>query len=350
MRASVAGLAFGVLFAGSAFGQYVISAHSGTIQYVEGTAYLNNEKVEPRSGQFPEIRETQVFRTEEGRAEVLLTPGVFLRLDETSSIQMVSSKLTDTQVEVLTGSAMVECDDLAKDNAITLRYKGNNILLMKHGLYRVDAEQGLLKVYDGEAVVKGASSELTLHKGKEAFLNGGALVAQNFDVKADDDLYRWSDRRSGYLAKANVSSANSMVAGYPTYGGIGGFGYGGYGCSGFGMWQFNPMFGMNTYIPCTGSYFSPFGYGFYSPFTVWQAPYNYGGGGITGISRNGSGSGKHTPLVPSRGVGAVASARGGNSSGAGARGSAPAASSGFSASSAGHASSGGGASGGGHGH
>ena len=38
-------------------------------------------------------------------------------------------------------------------------------------------------------------------------------MAENFDAKADDELYRWSDRRSGYLAKANVSSANSLVGG-----------------------------------------------------------------------------------------------------------------------------------------
>ena len=41
------------------------------------------------------------------------------------------------------------------------------------------------------------------------------------------------------------------------------------------------MFGMYTYVPCNGLAYSPFGYGFYSPYTVWQAPY-YGGGGVAG--------------------------------------------------------------------
>ncbi len=70
--------------------------------------------MEPKAGQFPNIKENEVFRTTEGMAEVLLTPGVFLRLGENSSIRMISSKLTDTRVEVLNGSAMVECDDLAE--------------------------------------------------------------------------------------------------------------------------------------------------------------------------------------------------------------------------------------------
>src|SRR5258708_1621156 len=219
MRASVAGLAFGVFVAGSAFGQYVISAHSGLVQYVEGSAYLNDNQVEPRSGQLPEIKDNQVFRTGEGKAEVLLTPGVFLRLSENSSVRMVSTKLTDTRVEIISGSAMVEVDDLAKDNSIMLLNKGNTILLTKHGLYRVDADAGLFKVYDGEAIVKADAEQLTLRKGKETVLSG-ALVAENFDPKADDELYRWSDRRSGYLAKANVSSASSLSSSF-------GGGYGG---------------------------------------------------------------------------------------------------------------------------
>src|SRR5258706_3442414 len=130
MRLFVAGLACGVLAAGSAFAQSVVSAHSGVVHYVDGTAYVNNERVEPKFGQFPEIKQDQELRTEEGGAEILLTPGVFLRLAENSSIRMSSNKLTDTRVEILTGSAMVECDDLAKDNAVMLLYKGSSMILV----------------------------------------------------------------------------------------------------------------------------------------------------------------------------------------------------------------------------
>ncbi len=379
MRASVAGLAIAVFAVGSAHAQYMISAHSGVVQYVEGTAYLNDNQVQPRAGEFPNIKENQVFRTSEGMAEVLLTPGVFLRMGENTSIKMVSSKLTDTRVEVLSGSAMVESDDFPKDNAVTLLAKGNEILLVKHGLYRVDADQGLFKVYDGEAIAKNESGQVTLHKGKQTLLTG-ALMAENFDPKADDELYRWSDRRSGYLAKANVSSANSIVSGGSGYGGLGygGLGYGGLGYAGLGYgglgygggfpgsclggsagfgafspWQFNPMFGMYTYVPCTGAMYSPFGYGFYSPYTVYQAPVYYGGGGGgtagTGTSRTGTGTGKHAPFIPTR-SGAVASrgssSTGGFTGGGMARGGAAMSTSSgsMSISSAGH--SGGGASGG----
>src|ERR1700732_2441748 len=117
MRLLVATLTFGVLAGNSLYAQYMISAHSGLVQYVEGKAYLKDTLVEPKFGKFLEIKENQELRIGEGRAEVLLTPGVFLRMSENSSIRMLSTRLTDTRVEILTGSVMVEYDDAPKDNA-----------------------------------------------------------------------------------------------------------------------------------------------------------------------------------------------------------------------------------------
>jgi FecR protein len=285
MRLFVAGLAYGVLAAGSAFAQSVVSAHSGVVHYVEGTAYAGTERVDPKFGQFPEIKQDQEFRTEEGRAEILLTPGVFLRVAENSSIRMVSNKLTDTRVEVLSGSAMIECDDIAKDNAVMLLYKGSSMILVKRGLYRIDTNPVRFQVYEGEAIVKGESGQLTLKSGKETSL-GSVLMAENFDKKATDDLYLWSNRRAGYLARANASSAMSMRnSGY--YGS--GYGYGsGFGFLGLGAgsslngsWRWNPMFGMYSWLPYSGVGYSPFGYSLFSPGTVYYG-YNYGGGSIYG--------------------------------------------------------------------
>ena len=172
MRLLVAALVFGVLAGSSLYAQYVISAHSGVVQYVEGKAYLNDALVEPKFGKFLEIGETQELRTEEGRTEILLTPGVFLRMSQNSSVRMVSTRLTDTRVEILTGSAMVERDDAPKDNSVMLLYKGTTMLLVKHGLYRLDADQARFQVYDGESIVKNESGQLTLKSGKRTALAG----------------------------------------------------------------------------------------------------------------------------------------------------------------------------------
>jgi hypothetical protein len=298
MRFPVAALIFGgsalILGAGSASAQAVISAHSGTVQYVEGRALLDNQVVDPKFGQFPDIKENQEFRTEEGRAEILLTPGVFLRLGENSSIRMVSNRLTDTRVELLSGSAVVECNDVPKDNSIQAIFKANSIRFEKQGLYRIDAQPAQLRVYQGEAIVTDGSGQLTVKGGKSANLDG-ALQADNFDRKDTDSLYNWSDRRAAYVAQANLVSAstvsgNSGYGGYSGYG-LGGLGFGGLGYSAYGVgydpsflggWSFNPLFGMYTWLPYSGFGFSPFGYMYYSPYTVGYAPfYGTGPGGYT---------------------------------------------------------------------
>src|ERR1039458_7667041 len=81
----------------------VISARSGLIHYVEGQVYLGDQLVETKFGVFPEVKENQQLKTEEGRAEVLLTPGVFLRLGENSSFRMITNRLIDTRLEFQIG-------------------------------------------------------------------------------------------------------------------------------------------------------------------------------------------------------------------------------------------------------
>src|ERR1700722_14051858 len=208
MRFLAVGFSLGALAAGSACAQSVISAHAGVVQYVEGRAYLNDQVVEPKAGQFPDIKENQQFRTEEGHAEILLTPGVFLRLKENSSTRMGSTRLTDTKVEILAGSAMIEGNDVPKDVSVQALYKGNAIRIEKQGLYRIDTEPARLKVYEGEAVVTDSAGQLTLKGGKETSLSG-VPVAESFDRKDQDSLYNWSDRRAAYVSQANILSANT---------------------------------------------------------------------------------------------------------------------------------------------
>ncbi len=48
-----------------------------------------------------------MLRTGQGRAEVLLTPGVFLRVGENSAIRMLDNRLLSTRVEIVSGNAIV---------------------------------------------------------------------------------------------------------------------------------------------------------------------------------------------------------------------------------------------------
>jgi len=294
-------LALAAVLTTSAWAQTVISAHSGVIHYKEGQVEVDGKPVQqdPQKGQFGDVKSGQVLEVKDGQAEILLTPGVFLRVAENSSFRMISNKLADTRVEVLSGSVIAEVGELLQDNAITLVVHGADVALQKKGLYRVDIDPSRVRVYDGEAKVTSGSHEpVTARKGREVLI-GETLEAKGFDAKQTDAFYNWCARRDQYVAEANIyaaKSARDFGMGYT------GSGYGGYG-AGTGSWMWNPWFGMFTYMPYGGMFYSPFGFGYYSPGLVGYlympgSPYYYGGGGrapMTGLNngtlaRNGSGT------------------------------------------------------------
>jgi hypothetical protein len=270
----------GLGLAAAAYGQNVISAKAGLVQYVEGRVLLEGNPLEIKYTQFPQVKDNQVLKTEEGRAEVLLSHASFLRLGENSSFRMVSSRLTDTRFEVLGGSVLVEVAELPKESQMSATVDGRTFSFHKNGLYRFDSEPASFRVYEGEAVVGDGRQSMTVRKGHLVSLDSKVLVAQRFDAKAGDELYRWASHRDSYLSMASVASARSIRDSGMSW------------LSG-GMY-FNPWYGMYTYVPMSGAFYSPFGFGFWSPGQVMYAvyPYSYGGGG--GGGRRSSGSNANT--------------------------------------------------------
>jgi len=76
-----------------------------------------------------------VGHNESGKAEVLLTPGVFLRIGSNSSVKMVSPNLTNTEVAVEEGEATVEVTEIHKQNDIRIDADGVTTRLVKNGFY-----------------------------------------------------------------------------------------------------------------------------------------------------------------------------------------------------------------------
>jgi hypothetical protein len=270
------------LSAANAPAQSVISAQSGMINYTEGQVLLNDRDIEIASGRFPQARVQDVLSTKEGRAEVLLNPGSFLRVGENSSIRLASSSLTRPSVEVLSGSVVLEVAAEGKDELVTLTWKDAVLSLVKHGVFRLDTDPAVLRVFDGEVSVSSPGHQATVGKGKMLPFDG-TWASVRFDAEQTDSLDRWSGRRASYLAMANPSAIKSS-RGFidPLYGRSTAE------CSG-GLWSLNSFYGMMTYIPCRGVYNSYYGYSFYSPQTVQALYYrppspSFTGGGGSGGS------------------------------------------------------------------
>jgi hypothetical protein len=181
---------------------------------------------------------------------------------------MVSNNLTDTQVALRQGEAMLEVDQIYKENNIHISQPGADTTVLKTGLYEFDATDQQVRVFDGKASVNTDDRKVTLKKNHEVALNSPKLKSKDFDkkeVRQSDDLYRWSSLRSEYLSQANVDAAQRYYVN-------GGFAPGWWGTG----WYWDPWFSGFTFVPAGGFFYNPFGWGFYSPVMVWRAPY-YGG-------------------------------------------------------------------------
>jgi hypothetical protein len=245
------------------------TAVPGTVNYVEGQASIGNESLDSKSVGTAELQSGQTLTTENGKAEILLTPGVYLRLGNGSSAQMIAPDLTNTQLQLDKGEAMVEVDQIHPENDIRIREDGVNTQILKTGFYDFDADHGQVRVFDGKASVLEADKKITIKSGHELALNPNKLKPTGFDKKQyaeNDDLYRWSSLRSDYLSEANVNTAQAyMVDGWYGPGWLG------------AGWYWSPWFSAYTFVPGGGFFYNPFGWGFYSPLWVSAAPwYDFG--------------------------------------------------------------------------
>ncbi len=254
------------------------SAVPGTVNYVEGQVSVADQPLDKDSVGKTTVAVGQSLDTDTGKAELLLTPGVFLREGDRSSVKMVAAGLTDTELRIDQGHAMVEVDQIYPQNNIRVQEGNATAQILKPGLYDFDLQQHQMRVFDGEAMVQEGDKQIKVKSGHDlAVTDNGPQKPQKFDKKAynGDDLYRWSSLRSDYVAEANVDAARIVVAdGWgPGYWGAG---YWGAGWGGWGGWYWDPWFSAFTFMPAGGIFYSPFGWGFYSPGLVYRAPF-YGG-------------------------------------------------------------------------
>src|SRR3984957_4369392 len=137
-----------------AFGQQGANqARPGTLNYVEGQASIDGQQVSPRSVGQAGLETGQYLATADGKVEVLLTPGIFLRLDKNSTVKMISPDLTHTEVSLERGRAEVEADQLYPQNRILINQKGGQTQILKNGLYEFNADANTVRAFDGKAGV-----------------------------------------------------------------------------------------------------------------------------------------------------------------------------------------------------
>jgi hypothetical protein len=103
--------------------------------------------------------------------------------------------------------------------------------------------------------VTAGNRAITVKRGRASDL-GPALQVASFDTKTGDALSRWSARRSGHLAIANLPAALALRGTLWSSSGVG--------------WVWNPYFGLFTFVPAQAVR-SYLGYAYHSPGTAGEA-------------------------------------------------------------------------------
>jgi hypothetical protein len=227
-------------------------AGPGTINYVEGQVSLNGQDLTSHSVGAATLGAGQVLDTGNGYAEVLLTPGAFLRLGHNSELRMEAAGLANTSAELVRGSSIIEVDQLIKGSRLAVAMNGTTTELEKKGLYDFDAAHEAVIVLNGEAKIQEPAGTQTLKKHDEVLLSSNRpLKKRDVNEKAveEDQLYVWSKARSEAEAQASFNAAQnaeSYVAVAPG-------------------WFWDPAWGFYGFWPADAMLYSPFGWGFYSP-------------------------------------------------------------------------------------
>jgi len=188
-----------------AIAQSVISTHSGLIYYFDGFVYLDDQPLESHLGKFPSVPEGAELRTAQGHAEVLLAPGVFLRMDEKSSICMLSNDLANTRVELQAGSVIVDSTEASSRNEVTLVLRDWQVRSAPPGVYRIDSDPPRLWVRKGSAEVRTGTEvqPVTVEQGMDLSF-AAILIPEQSSGEPVDGLSGWAQGRSDSIAADNA--------------------------------------------------------------------------------------------------------------------------------------------------
>jgi hypothetical protein len=286
--------------ASAAGDKYVISAKAGGVNFVEGDVSVvrRDGKAGPLlKGDTIEIGD-KVSTGSDGKAEILLNPGSFLRLGGNSAFAFKTTSLDDLQLKLDSGSAILEVF-AAEEFQVVVAAPKTKFVLIDTGVYRIDVGPGgnaSLRVWKGGARL--TNSAEIVKSGRQAAPNStGTLSVSKFDRGKRDAFDNWSRTRGKELAKisALLKRANLRNVLMQAYNGRRWNMFGS-----FGLWVFDPFFGGFCFLPFGYGWNSPYGYGYGGHYIGWyeMPPVIYNppttGGGNTGGNNN---TPQITPIV-----------------------------------------------------
>jgi hypothetical protein len=186
----------------------------------------------------------QTIRTDQGMAELLLTPGSFLRLGEGSDLTLEQMDPSGVRASLGRGEALLEV--LSLKTPISLEEDGATVTIRKPGLYGFNLKRGLVNVYTGEVQIERDGRQVVADKGFSARARN--LRESPLQIDPGDSLYGWSNNRDRLLSTESAAAAGSSA-----------------GTAAGPAWAWNPWSSSYTFLSASGAVTGPFGWPYYSP-------------------------------------------------------------------------------------
>ena len=244
--------------------KYVISAKAGGVNAVTGPATMR-QRGDSEWQQLTikeDLEAGDVVRTgHDGRVEMLLNPGSYLRIGENSEFELSDNSLQNLELRLVRGTAIVEATGFdGAELLINITTPHTRMAIVRKGLYRVSVVPGdatELIVRKGRVMLDGSHTKVD-GGNKVVFSNTSFSVAKlrDADKKNLDNLEAWSKERAKTVAQANraVNRRDMILAMAGFNGDWGRFGY-----RSSGLWMFNVRYGCYTFMPFYAGWGSPYG-------------------------------------------------------------------------------------------
>jgi len=188
-----------------------VAAPPGTVNFTVGQVALNGRAIDPASLGWVGAGAGQTLRTESGKAELLLAPGVYLRLAGASEIKMISTSPEDVRLELVRGEALADAEQLDRHHRVAVIAGRTEFQIEQNGIYEFHSGDPEVLVFRGKAAAKGDNRTTVLRAGRELLLKeNDRMESRKFDRREPDPLFAWNQARSGYINDAGQWTLETM--------------------------------------------------------------------------------------------------------------------------------------------
>ena len=155
------------------------------------------------------ISEGDRLGTTDGRAEIYLGNGNYVRLDHDTKIDFLNlpkkgSELT--RIRVWTGNVYFRVKFLEEEKNIEIHTSDVSFYVLDEGLYRIDVRQDReseIFVYEGMVEAAGETGSVLINSEQKLEISSGRFISRptRFFAVAEDSFDRWSEHRDSQIRK-----------------------------------------------------------------------------------------------------------------------------------------------------